>query len=347
MILSNKRFKECVIDSEFPQSVRSQLFVGTYCNYNCKFCYYKPYLRIPNNSSEVYKQMDYVKKYGIKDIEFTGGEPTLDKNWFDYLDKGTERFRHISLITNGQKMSDRDFTRKCYDHGLREVLFSIHGYDKISHETITQVSGSWEKLIRAIGHAKDVGLIVRLNCTVCSVNYKNLDKLALRIKEIKPLGMNFIPLNYWDGAEGSGVDTPYHEMAPHIKYAIDIIKGHVPYINVRYIPYCFMVGYEEHVCNWHQHTHDFWDWHNSFKKLPKLDYREARPYVDEVREHLYGKVTVCLTCKYRGICDGVEKKLIESNRFKATPGELITDPMHYRKNYCSLEEYNRIVYEKN
>ena len=85
-------------------------------------------------------------------------------------------------------------------------------------------SGCWEKLIRAIGHAKDVGLIVRLNCTVCSVNYKNLDKLALRIKEIKPLGMNFIPLNYWDGAEGSGVDTPYHEMAPHIKYAIDIIK---------------------------------------------------------------------------------------------------------------------------
>jgi len=347
MQLSNKLFNSLVGNSELPQSIRSQLFVGTYCNYKCEFCYYKPHLLKKNSPEKVYEQMRYIEKFGVKDIEFTGGEPTIDSNWFHYLDYGKKLFRHLSLITNGQKMAKREFAQECYDHGLREVLFSLHGYDKASHEKITGIPGSWEKILKAIENAKYIGFIVRTNTTVCSINYKNLDKLALKLRELKPLGVNFIPLNYWDGADESGVDVPYHLMAPHIKYAIDILKGHSKYINVRYIPYCHMGGYEEFICNWHQHSYDYWDWHNSFKKLPELDYREARPYVDEVREHIYAKKTVCLTCKYRGICDGVEKKLVEYNDLKATTGELIKDPMHFRKNYCTLNEYNEIIYAKN
>lgn len=345
--ISNNLFNHLVEESDFPQTVRSQLFVGTFCNYKCQFCYYKPYLKVKNSPVKVLKQMDYVKSHGILDIEFTGGEPTIDPAWFDYLDYGRTQFRHMSLITNGQLMAKREFAQKCYDHGLREVLFSLHGYDKDSHEKITEIPGSWEKILLAIENAKHIGFIIRINCTVCSINYDKLDRLALRIREFKPLGMNFIPLNYWDGADESGVDIPYDKMAPHIKYAIDIIKGHVKYINVRYMPYCHMEGYEEYLCNWHHHTFDYWDWHNSFKKLPELNFREPRSYVDEVREYVYGKKIVCLACKYRGICDGVEKKLIDYNTLKATAGELIKDPMHYRKNYCSLEEYNRIVYAKN
>jgi len=347
MMLKNNLFNDKVEDSDIHKTIRSQLFVGTFCNYKCKFCYYKPDLLVKNDPQKVYTQMEYVKKNGMVDIEFTGGEPTIDPHWFDYLKKGKEMFRHLSLITNGQKMSKREFAQKCYDHGLREILFSIHGNDKESHEKITGIPGSWEKILKAIDNAKDIGFIVRLNCTVCSVNYENLDRLALRVKEIKPLGFNFIPLNYWDGADESGVDIPYHKMAPQIKYAIDLMKGHVKYINVRYMPYCHMVGYEEYLCNWHQHTHDYWDWSNSFKRLPVLDYRDAREYVDEIRTHVYGKKLECLACKYRGICDGVEKKLLEHNELKATSGDLITDPMHFRKNYCTIEEYNRVIYEKN
>ena len=345
--LSNNIFNTLVKDSDMPETVRSQLFVGTKCNYQCKFCYYTPYLSVKNNPNEVYQQMRFVKNKGIQDIEFTGGEPTIDPQWFNYLIEGKKLFRHLSVITNGQKMAKREFIEKCYKLGLREILFSLHGFDKNSHEKITGISGSWEKILSAIGHAKDIGFLVRINCTVCSVNYLNLDKFALRIKEIKPLCLNLIPLNYWDGAEESGVDIPYYKMAPYIKYAIDLVKGHVRYINVRYMPYCHMEGYEEHLCNWHQHTYDYWDWSNSFKQLPKQEYREAREYVDEIRTHLYGKVTECLACKYRGICDGVEKKLISYNKLRTVPGDLIQDAMYFRKTYCSLEEYNQIIYDKN
>lgn len=345
--VSNKLFNYLVIDSDVDQTVRSQVFVGYFCNYLCSFCYYKEHLDKTNDSEEVFQQMNYIKDRGIQDIEFTGGEPTIDPNWFDYLDLGKKLFRHRSVITNGQRMAKREFTQKCYDHGLREILFSLHGYDKESHEKITGIPGSWEKILKAIEHAKYIGFIVRINCTVCSVNYEKLDRFALRIKEIKPLGVNLIPLNYWDGAAESGVDIPYHKMAPHIKFAIDIMKGHVKYINVRYMPYCNMVGYEEHLCNWHQHTYDYWDWSNSLKKLPTLDYRDPRAYVDEIREFMYAKKTECLTCKYRGICDGVEKKLLEHNDLTPTLGDLVRDPMYYRKNYCTLKEYTGIIYAKN
>ncbi len=346
-IISNKLFNYLVIDSEEPQTVRCQVFVGTFCNYKCRFCYYKDKTRVSNVSEDVYKQMDFIKSFGIIDVELTGGEPTIDPEFFNYLSYSKKLFRHVSLITNGQKMSDKDFSRKCFDFGLREVLFSLHGYDKESHESITGIKNSWDNIIKAIDIAKEIGLIVRINCTVCNINYKNLDRLALRLKEINPKGVNFIPLNYWDGGDNSGVEIPYCDMAPYIKQAIDIIKGHTKYINVRYMPYCDMVGYEEFVCNWHQHSYDYWDWNNSFKKLPNLEYRKVREYVDEVREYIYGKKIECFSCKYRAICDGVEKKIIDTNKLTPTLGDLITDPLFFRKEYCTLEEYNNVISSKN
>jgi len=101
--LSNNLINSLVENSDKPKTVRSQLFVGTLCNYKCKFCYYRPHLSVKNNPKKVYKQMKFVKENGILDIEFTGGEPTIDPMWFDYLIEGKKLFRHMSVITNGQK----------------------------------------------------------------------------------------------------------------------------------------------------------------------------------------------------------------------------------------------------
>jgi len=347
MFISNSLFNE-VSYPPIPETVRSQVFVGFCCNYKCVFCYYKDKLNIKNDYNTVIKQMDLIQKHNILDIEFTGGEPTIDKNWFGYLKEGKKRFRHLSVITNGAKFSDISFLRKSFSCGLREVLFSLHGYDSESHDKITGVKGSWKKIIKAIENAKNLGFIVRINCTVCSDNYNKLDRLAMRVKEIRPLGMNFIPLNYWDGGASSSSPVSYLDMSRFIKQAIDILKGHIRYLNVRYIPYCFMRGYEGYVCSWHSHSFDYWDWNNKFKVLPNLDIslEDTSSQVNLIRSSLFAKSKDCLKCKHRYICDGVEKPLVCSTSLIPEDGETIKDILHYRKEYCSIEEYHRVINDR-
>ena len=96
--------------------------------------------------------------------------------------------------------------------------------------------------------------MVRINCTVYDKNYDTLS--AKLFNKMNPLEVNFITLNYWEGGEGNVGN--YKEATSAIKKCID--KLTVKYINVRYTPYCYMVGYEKYVCNHYQHIYDIYDW---------------------------------------------------------------------------------------
>jgi len=345
-MLSNDYFNKMVVRPNNPETPRSQLFVGTQCNYDCQFCYYSTKLNIKNNSEEVFKQMDFVQGYGIKDIEFTGGEPTIDPRWFDYLKYASINFRHICVISSGTKFWDKEFTLKSKERGLREILFSLHGYDKESHERITRRKGSWDKIISSIENAKELGLIVRINITVCNLNYKGLEKHAILVNKIQPTGINYIALNYWQDTVYSETTVPYKDMASNIKKAIDTLEN-IPFINVRYIPYCFMVGYEQYVCNWYQHCYDPWDWNNALKVLPsRAVLKDSWEFASIMRKNVYGKSNNCLRCKYVAICDGIEKELIPFNEVMPHSGKVIVDPNYFRKDYCSKEQYEGYVCSK-
>ena len=93
------------------------------------------------------------------------------------------------------------------------------------YEGITGITKSWSKIHKSIRNAKELGLIVRLNCTVCNINYAGLEEYSYRVLEIQPTGVNFIPLNYWEGAINSGAEISYKDMSFYLKKALDILKG--------------------------------------------------------------------------------------------------------------------------
>ena len=77
--------------------------------------------------SKIRQQMFFGKEYGIKDWDISGGEPSILSYWFDILrDLKLMEFRNIACITNGYKFADNDFLLKSVDHGLNELLFSLH-----------------------------------------------------------------------------------------------------------------------------------------------------------------------------------------------------------------------------
>lgn len=335
------------IDKDTPRNNRARLNTGPLCNYDCEFCYYRHRLSERTSWETIKDRIDYIHRYGITEIDLSGGESSVDPNWFKILEYCNERFSHVSCLSHGGKFSDKEFLTQSKERGLKEILFSLHGSNADVHDSITNRKGSFERILQAIQNAKDLNMAVRVNCTVYQKNYKFLPtEYAELINKLNPLEVNFITLNYWednpikhDREYTARVD--YRDVTTHIKRCIDKIQN-IKYINVRYTPYCFMKGYEKYVCNQYQHIYDIFDWNKGildgdvdtnveFTQDVKLIHAYKMAERDRVR--FYEKDKDCLTCKYFYVCDGVENELANHTVVEPEPGERIVEVNYFRGNY--------------
>lgn len=334
-------------DTIEPLCNRAKLDTGTLCNYRCGFCYYFDKLTELTPIDTIKARVDYLIKCGITEVDLSGGESSVHPNWFDILDYCSERKLHISTLSNGYKFADVEFMRRSQHKGLREILFSLHGYDKDSHNTLVGNKHGYDKIIQAIKNAHSLGITVRINCTVTHDNYEFLPtKFADLIRELQPFEVNFLTLNYWGDAHNQQ-HIDYALVTPAIHRAIDNMREYIPVINVRYTPYCFMVGYEQYVCNYYQHIYDVFDWNIAVydgtlnpeeynnNKIAHL-YNAAK----RNRLHTYYKKPECVGCKYYFLCDGVEKQITDVNLLPVA-GERITQVNFFRKGWYSGHNSNK------
>jgi MoaA/NifB/PqqE/SkfB family radical SAM enzyme len=337
--LYNELSNRLEIDRSEPINERAKLDTGTHCNYRCEFCYYKTQLNDITEFEVIKQRIDYLVACGIKEADLSGGESSIHKQWFDILDYCKSNGLRVSTLSNGYKFANKEFLQKSKEHGLEEILFSVHGYDKESHNDLVGHRKGFENIKQAIHNAHELGIIVRINCTVTHKNFKNLPTQFVELmQELKPFEVNFLTLNYWDDA-GVQETINYAEVMPYVQQAIDLLKDRVEIINVRYTPYCFMKGYEQYVCNYYQHIYDIYDWNVAVYDgtIDPAEYRaDTHKAMYEAaakkRNWTYYKTKDCLDCKYYYICDGVEKQ-IKDIKLQPEAGEKITQVNYYRKDW--------------
>ena len=287
-----------------PLNTRAKLDTGKECNYNCYFCYYQGHLDESDTYEEIIKRAKKLKDLGITEVDLSGGESSIHKDWFKILDYCNKNFDNVSCLSNGSKFKDFDFLKKSKEHGLSEILFSLHGYDEKSHDKIVGVQGAFRDILESIKNAQKLNMIVRINCTVTSNNVNHLDKYTELINQIKPMQLNYLPLNYWDSASNLKTQN-YEKIANSIKNSIDNLDKDIE-INVRYIPFCFMKGYEKYVKDIPQHIYDLRDWNIAAYRYEDLD--KVFDIAYQNRLHTYYKPKKCFKCKYFFDCDGIEKQ---------------------------------------
>jgi hypothetical protein len=153
----------------------------------------------------------------------------------------------------------------------------------------------------------------------------------------------------------------YSDAGESIKRAIDRHRERLPPLSVKYIPFCFMRGYESYVMNLYQQSFDPDDWNYYLSnKVRRADSWLARVAVDGASAiggllsksyavplrygwsgwKVFGltrivellrkrRPTACRNCRYDVICDHVWKDYV--GRFgdaeiRAVPGKKIVDP---------------------
>lgn len=340
------------ISTNIVQPRRAQIYVGFQCHQKCGFCYYKNRCNEKMFDFEIIKQqIDFEYQYGIRDFEITGGEPSEYielRKVCEYI-KQKDSNSKIAIITNGGlwKLDIWDL--------IDEVLVSYHTCmdNSLLDKNIFPLGSTYEKVKKTIDLAHSLNKIVRTNTVCATFNLKYLDKIVDDLIKFKPHIINFLPVNLFDNTDihiEQCID--YTLLRKQLKILIDKIKNNLIniHINIRYMPFCDMQGYEQHILGQLQHIYDNYDWNKELDginllnmiKYPKQSLYNLGKYGStsiksalQTRQFFYEKINKCLKCKYYIICDGVEKVKdhILINQIQPSYGSIIKNPLYYYKQY--------------
>jgi len=207
--------------------ILTELALTNRCNLKCKSCTTKPFFTSKNTKTiddisihELKHIIDVIyKDTHIKTISFSGGEPTIRKKELLELIAYSKNYKvHVNLISNGTLIG-KTYARELKMAGLDSAQIVIEGISANIHNTLTQVTGSFEKSIAAIGFLKDNNISVH---TITSLNKLNLNEciqlpdFVSNVLEIKLFSLNLL----WHKINNS----PYNKKLLSGIEIIDIVK---------------------------------------------------------------------------------------------------------------------------
>jgi MoaA/NifB/PqqE/SkfB family radical SAM enzyme len=349
-------------------SQRGDIRLGYRCNARCGFCYYQDKLDTPvelePTTDQLSKRLRVLRAHGATEVEFTGGEPTIRSDLAALIRLARSLgFVNVSIITNGLRLANRAYAQEIVAAGANDFLFSIHGHDAALHDAHTALQGSFARILQAVANVHALGARVRATTTVTGRNHAHVgDILELLI------GLNAACIHlavFSPVAQAKATDerlyVRYSDAAASIKQAIDRHRERLPPLSVKYIPFCFMRGYESYVMNLYQQSFDPDDWNYYLSnKVRRSDHWAARVAVDiasaiggliakdytvPVRHGWSGwkvfgltrivellrkhRPAACRDCAYDVVCDHVWKGYVArfgEAEIEAVPGHKVVDP---------------------
>lgn len=242
---------------------------------------------------------------------------------------------------------------------IDEVLISYH-LDRKSpdyNHNIFPLGSTFDKVLKTVEKARKNSIVIRTNTVIGRFNLDVLDYIVDDIiSYLRPKIVNFLPVNLFDESEKNGMSgyIDYVRLRPVLKRNIGKLREKLQdsLVFVRYMPFCDMEGYEQHIAGTLQHMYDFFDWNIELCGQNILQYLGKYESNDDVLKYLgrfgsrtkqkalqaiqssYEKPLKCLGCKYFMICDGVEKtdSHILFDQVRPSAGKMITDFMEFIGN---------------
>jgi sulfatase maturation enzyme AslB (radical SAM superfamily) len=271
-----KRF----LDGELTQRVK--IHTGFGCNENCKFCYYHSLLHTQNKPLDLLlDEIELASELGYKDVDFTGGEPTIVPGIEDAIKLSKELgFRRINVITNGIALSSEKKYSSLVDSGLNETLFSVHGHTAEVHDALVGVPGAFSRITTALGIARDLRVAIRTNITINNINYQGLPEYVNYLLKFEPENMNFIFINPWvtSDVDIKRLFVRYTDAMPYLTKALNVLEGSDVRVAIRYVPYCVVPEeYHRNVVNSWNRKYDPYEWAYPFSSFTeRLAYLHIR-----------------------------------------------------------------------
>ena len=129
-------------------------------------------------TTEGMQLLEEIKSFGNPLMVFTGGDPLKRPDLYELI-------RHsvgVGLRTNVTPSATPLLTRQAIDGfqecGISRMAISLDGPDAASHDNFRGVKGTFDSAMRALRHARDIGLDTQIQTTVTRRNMNRLGEIA-------------------------------------------------------------------------------------------------------------------------------------------------------------------------
>lgn len=279
---------------------RVDLKLGFKCNNFCRFCIQRKKRNQSGKSPEEVKKILEKEKDECTDVVFTGGEPTIYQNLPHYVSYARELgYETVQIQTNGRMFYSLDYCKRLIDAGANIFNPALHGASQETHDFLTRSPGSFEQVLEGIKNLKELDQTIFVNTVVTKNNHHELTDIARLLADIKPdlFQFAFIHINSVIKNDVNLIEEivpRYKNVVPEIKRAIDIGKKAGIKVETEAIPYCFMLGYEDHLAEIGCPDANVYDADKVLKDFNKFRAKEGK-----------SKGEKCKKCRFFKDCEGV------------------------------------------
>ena len=195
---------------------RADLALTYACNDNCKHCYVarRPEDVEPMSLEEWMRVLDKLRDIGVPHVCFTGGEATVSPHLKALIEKAEDLGIITGLLTNGRKLSDREFMKGLCDAGLDHVQITIESHDEKIHDRMVGVEGAFKETVEGIRNAVAEDVYLVTNTTLCALNAEAIEET---IEFLHGLGVRQFAMNSFINtgrAPDSGLGIDEEDLEP-------------------------------------------------------------------------------------------------------------------------------------
>ncbi len=292
------------------------------CNFNCLFCLDMSHKRKNDLSMEEIKHLFKTIIGRNEDtIMLMTGESFIRPDFLKILEEAKKCNLKLKVTTNGSMLSYYDFLVKVIKGGITQINFSLHSHIPKVANAISRNSSCYSLQQKALLNIdsfnanKKMGrekLCINFNTVVSKLNYKELDALAIYLKNLLKhtpfrIKFKFMDLVGNDIGRYKMMLPSFHDVGPHLLNALKVMDNNKvgEEISTCGFPLCILSPYEWSSVELKENLY-----HNNLY-LNSCDLNNIRTQHDTIEDG-FCKHKGCEDCSLREICPGIRRDYLKA-----------------------------------
>ncbi len=151
------------------------------CGYRCTHCRADAQpLAAPGqlDEAEARDLIDELATFDGTTLVITGGDPMLRRDLVDITRHATARGLPVALTPSATPQVTEARLGELVDAGLSRIAISLDGATAATHDGMRGIRGSFDRTIRILRMARDMGIPTQVNTTVTRLTAPDLDRIA-------------------------------------------------------------------------------------------------------------------------------------------------------------------------
>lgn len=155
-----------------------------YCNMKCKYCFANfSHIRVPLSKNDWFRIILLLVEFGIKKINFVGGEPTLCKFLGELIEYSKDFHLITGIVSNGTGMTQQFVDQ--YGNNIDWIGLSLDSGDEDVQKYLGRGNGNYvQSTINKSKMIKNAGIKLKINSVITRFNYS--EDMTELIKIINP-----------------------------------------------------------------------------------------------------------------------------------------------------------------